>query len=80
VLSSRITTTGATEGQTAMSGTTSRDDESQEQGQGASTTADGAPSQADQGDGGPGSHTQDGSGGAENDPASGGVPEAADES
>jgi hypothetical protein len=31
-------------------------------------------------DGGPGSHTEDGSGGAVDDPASGGVPEKADES
>lgn len=64
-----------------MSGTTSQDDQSQEQVQGAAMNPreDGAPSQADQEDGGPGSHTQDGSGGAENDPASGGVPEAAED-
>ena len=33
----------------------------------------------EQPDGGPGSHTEDGTGGAVDDPASGGVPESADD-
>jgi len=35
----------------------------------------GAPASTDAQDGGPGSHTEDQSGGAANDPASGGIPE-----
>lgn len=38
-----------------------------------------SPVAADHADGGPGSHTEDQTGGVANDPASGGVPEAADD-
>ena len=38
-----------------------------------------SPVAADAADGGPGSHNEDQSGGAENDPASGGISEAADD-
>ena len=47
-----------------------------------STQDTGAPAIAEdeeQPDGGPGSHTEDGTGGAVDDPASGGVPEGADQ-
>ena len=40
---------------------------------------DSSPVTADHADGGPGSHTEDQTGGVTNDPASGGVPEAADD-
>ena len=38
----------------------------------------GAPASTDAQDGGPGSHTEDQTGGAANDPASGGIPEDAE--
>lgn len=44
-----------------------------------STTDDGRRAKVDQQDGGPGSHSGDGSGGTENDVASGGVSEHAHE-
>ena len=40
-----------------------------------SQTGSGAPSEVDQPDGGPGSHSEGQTGGAENDPASGGIPD-----
>ena len=55
-----------------MSETMIEPDDADEQGD---QTAAGTPSPADQPDGGPGSHTEDGTGGTSNDPASGGVPE-----
>jgi hypothetical protein len=50
---------------------TSAQDQSQE-------TGSGEPSASDQADGGPGSHNEGQTGGASNDPASGGTPEGAD--
>lgn len=48
--------------------------------EGRSSSHTDSPEPDDQVDGGPGSHTEDATGGVTNDPASGGVPEGADDS